>query len=130
MIGSPLGWLEINIPSIIIIALILLLFLSVIQKDTEKINVSWKLRGFSICVFGGISLLIVAALYLDWTSLGSGVVEGVQGRYFAPMLPLIVLIFNNSNFVLKRSIDYYIMLFTVYLNCMVVFYVTLFALSC
>jgi hypothetical protein len=36
--------------------------------------------------------LIFAALYLGWTPVGAPVVEGVQGRYFLPLLAALVLV--------------------------------------
>lgn len=35
---------------------------------------------------------IFAGLYLTWTPVGHAIVDGVQGRYFLPMLPLLVFL--------------------------------------
>lgn len=36
--------------------------------------------------------MIFAALYVSWTPVGQRIVEGVQGRYFLPLLPLLALL--------------------------------------
>jgi uncharacterized membrane protein len=36
--------------------------------------------------------MIFAALYVSWTPVGHRIVEGVQGRYFLPRLPLLALL--------------------------------------
>ncbi|WP_028232210.1 DUF2142 domain-containing protein [Paraburkholderia mimosarum] len=36
--------------------------------------------------------LIFAALYVSWTPVGQRIVDGVQGRYFLPLLPLLALL--------------------------------------
>lgn len=34
------------------------------------------------------AMLIMTAMYVTWTPAGSGTIQGVQGRYFIPILPL------------------------------------------
>ena len=36
--------------------------------------------------------MIFAALYVSWTPVGQRVIEGVQGRYFLPLLPMLALL--------------------------------------
>jgi len=37
------------------------------------------------------AVLIFATLYADWTPVGAPVVQGVQGRYFLPLVPVLIL---------------------------------------
>jgi Predicted membrane protein (DUF2142) len=39
----------------------------------------------------GSVLLIYLTLYMTWTPVGAVLVEGVQGRYFLPLLPILIL---------------------------------------
>jgi uncharacterized membrane protein len=41
---------------------------------------------------------IIFSLYAAWTPVGASRVEGVQGRYFIPLLPLLFLAFANRRF--------------------------------
>lgn len=47
---------------------------------------------------------IILALYLSWTAVGADHIEGVQGRYFLPLILLLpvgiqILYMNNKNIV-------------------------------
>lgn len=55
---------------------------------SEKMNTKSKI--FNIFVLCMIWVLVATALYLSWTPVGSQVIKGVQGRYFLPMLLLIL----------------------------------------
>jgi hypothetical protein len=39
----------------------------------------------------GSVLLIYLTLYMTWTPVGAVLIEGVQGRYFLPLLPILIL---------------------------------------
>ena len=45
------------------------------------------------------------AMLLSWTSRDSQIIEGIQGRYFLPILPLFLLLLKNETVVLKRDIS-------------------------
>ena len=40
----------------------------------------------------GVTGAMFGAQYLSWTPVGGGVVEGMQGRYLLPLLPLLILV--------------------------------------
>ena len=42
-------------------------------------------------LFGASAVLILTALYLHFTVVGAGVIEGVQGRYFCPLSALLAV---------------------------------------
>ncbi len=41
-------------------------------------------------LFGGVTLLILTMMYVGWTGVGAGVIDGFQGRYWLPLLPLVL----------------------------------------
>ena len=49
-------------------------------------------------------------LCIDHTSTSSMHIQGVQGRYFIPILPLVMLAVRNNTLVLKKDIDRYLVL--------------------
>lgn len=51
----------------------------------------------------GIYFTTFFALYLSWTPVGASNIEGVQGRYFIPMLGLVALMFTSSDRVVKKD---------------------------
>ncbi len=44
----------------------------------------------------GIIGLIFTSLYVQWTTCGSDSIAGIQGRYFIPILPLVVLLVGSQ----------------------------------
>ncbi|SAK89714.1 hypothetical protein AWB82_06292 [Caballeronia glebae] len=48
-------------------------------------------RGAAVAAFAASAAMIFGSLYLTWTPVGNAVVEGVQGRYFLALAPLLAL---------------------------------------
>ena len=88
MAGARLGWLNIEIPYVFIVAIAFLFYLS-IQTGTEKkekasLSVFAKVWICLLCL--GSVMLTFLAMALDWTPLSYDYIMGVQGRYFLPLL--------------------------------------------
>jgi len=123
-IGSNLSGLTLGIPSWIIygyIAIILFATLKNINQEDEIPSNHVKLICIAICfmvLFG-----VMLSMFLGWTSDTSGVILGVQGRYFIPIIPLLSLIFNNDTLVLRKNIDKILIFMSVFLNSTVIYYI-------
>ncbi|MGF3025250.1 DUF2142 domain-containing protein [Methylobacterium aquaticum] len=56
---------------------------------------SGRLRGRDLALLGGAALLtawlVVLSQYLSWTSVGEPRIDGPQGRYLLPLIPMLVL---------------------------------------
>ena len=106
MIGGILGWLCIYVPKYVIgIYLILLLASCFIEENKFELNIKQKIWGLFISV--GSALLIMTGTYITWTSVGNDVVEGVQGRYFIPILFLALLcLCQKENYIKIKNIQY------------------------
>lgn len=90
MISGPLGWLEMNVPALQLSGFLMMLFYSLFSVEKK----SKMDRNVKICsgVFSMLMILIVIlALQISWTPDNSLIVVGVQGRYFLPILPMILL---------------------------------------
>lgn len=96
MIGKELGWRDIVIPSLVMIIFIGMLILSPFLEKNEELlkNINKLLILF---VFLATYFLVIMALYIAWTPVGSDNVAGMQGRYLIPIiiLPLICLCKKN-----------------------------------
>lgn len=81
---------------IISIALIMSLFINEEEKQLELNNLRKIWTGLIIL---GTGILIVTAIYIQWTSLfeiGKDVIEGIQGRYFIPVVSILIFIINKT----------------------------------
>lgn len=108
MWGNQLGSLQVYIPTFVITSFVLVLFTAGVCTTREE-RVIYEPDAKFRLVNLGLSLLmflgILAALWIGWTPVTYGVIEGVQGRYFLPFLPMIFLSMRNKTFLLQKNID-------------------------
>lgn len=88
MIGGSLGWFQINIPGDLTMFSVILLVIAILEY--EKYSIKKLHRMLLVVIFAGIAGLIMATMLLGWTPLSYSTIEGVQGRYFLPVLPLLL----------------------------------------
>ena len=79
-----------------------------IKKSDEKYVLLPGQRLWIFLVIAGIASLACLALLFDWTPVKSNYVYGVQGRYFLPMLPLLMMLCKNKQIEMKASMAKYI----------------------
>ena len=116
MVGSLMGWLNIEISRVVIIMFVILLALSPFLEENEIKN-NRKEKIWNLIIFFGTYILIVLAAYLSWTTVGADKVMGVQGRYFLPIiiLPLISLC-DKDRYVKFKNIKYILPIICIGLN--------------
>ena len=102
--GRNLGLLNIDVGRFYpICALFFSIYLSLTNRFKEKKNtLSEKIMYLLVPL--GIICLIFTSLYIQWTPVSKEIVDGVQGRYFIPLLLFIPLILMRTN----KSIDKFI----------------------
>jgi uncharacterized membrane protein len=88
------GWLEIRLPLWIIVPYGLLL-LAVPFVERPAFCLSRRQRLLAASLFALLVAIIFTVQYLQWTVVGKMTIDGVQGRYFIPVAPLLLLLFNN-----------------------------------
>ena len=114
MLGCRLTWKDlIYLPWMFAIAFFILLLLASAKTERDVLLFDWKEKVWMGCICAAVIGATLLALLLDFTPLGRDHIDGVQGRYFIPILPLIIFMFRSRVVVLKRNIDnYLVMLFT------------------
>ena len=86
MVGR-LGWLDVRIPRVLTAAELLVLLLATLCGSTAVRPV---MRFTATLAFGGGVAAVFISQYLVWTPVCSAALEGVQGRYFIPLIPLAI----------------------------------------
>lgn len=72
-----------------------------------------------IAVLAFLSIvLVLTSMLLGWTPKGFTYIAGIQGRYFLPILPLVLLMLYGDNLTVKRDYSRG----TYYLECFVSIY--------
>lgn len=109
MLTSPLGWVEIKVPEIVFFICVILLLLS-IWSENRNIQIHFQEKCIYGLIAGGIFLLVLLAMLLDYTYIGSEIILGVQGRYFLPILPIIMIMLQTKKIELHGKINNYLIL--------------------
>lgn len=88
------------------------------EISINNVLVKWYDRIIIILAAGASFFGIYLAMYINWTPLiygvGAPIIEGVQGRYFLPILPTFFLVFGNTwiarnkylNFAAQKCTEY------------------------
>lgn len=92
------GWFTTPMPdfiySLFVIGLIIAIFRD--MQDTKKFSFQ------QIMIFSGVFILYVFAtiisMYILWTPYMSNIAQGVQGRYFIPVFPLVLYVLASPSF--------------------------------
>ncbi|ANF98438.1 DUF2142 domain-containing protein [Paenibacillus bovis] len=96
-----LGWLDTNFPPIFIYMYCLLILVFAILDSNRNITITVKHKLITLATFVISVVLIETGLYLTWTSIpeiggvGYPTVSGVQGRYFIPVVILLLTVLYN-----------------------------------
>ena len=107
MVGSSLGWFqaEIEMPTFMAVALILLLVMSMIRTDDDKAVLPTPVRVAGVAIFFVGSIAAMASMLLGWTFNTEQLIMGVQGRYFLPYLPLLLLGLRPAHAFIKANMN-------------------------
>ena len=99
VIVSPLeiSWLY-------IMAVIVIVLLSVVQREGEPLQYKGLPKWWGLLIaLAACGLSVLACI--TWTPINYTTIFGIQGRYFYPVLPLIVMFFTNENITVKKDMD-------------------------
>lgn len=89
------GHIGMTTQGIMTIAIIVFLIITDNREKRSELKL-WQ-RGLVLLMIFGSASLIFTALYLSFTPVGNAGINGVQGRYFIPvLLPLYLIISNNK----------------------------------
>ncbi|MFD1107655.1 DUF2142 domain-containing protein [Sphingobium olei] len=83
------GWNAILLPLLAYPLAMLMLAAAVANGSTARFG--WRQRLWWLAVAAGIALLIETAMYLTGSPLAADYIQGTQGRYFLPILPLVLI---------------------------------------
>lgn len=107
MLGTRLGELivvDLSAGWVWTIAIIALLYLSVVPKEGEELLHRGIRKLWGALIFLGVVAAAALACVM-WTPINYTHVFGIQGRYFLPALPLLLAAFENRLLVLQKRID-------------------------
>lgn len=122
-IGRTLSGVSLVLPLTFVHFLTGILLVSAFRK--EKFVLSLPVKGYFFFACVCIGLLAMAGMMITWTRPGDEYIQGMQGRYFSPLLPYFFTIFNNKKLTIPAKFDKYI----IFAQLLVLFEVIMYVLS-
>ncbi len=106
MIGV-FSWISYKLPLTFVLLAYFLLVVAFLHrdKDFEEVPELRKLSAIYTMVFAIALVSVAGALYILWTPVGASQVSGIQGRYFIPILPLLIPCFALLGRVVRVVFD-------------------------
>lgn len=76
---------------------LILIFLTAYICINDELKNRFKLKEIIVIllIILGVVALMFTSLYVQWTRYSSDIIEGVQGRYFLPIISLVFLLIGN-----------------------------------
>ena len=91
MIGTDLGWIEIQIPDVVIWIFLALAVLGAFREKVSDALLKKRDRIMFIFIFLIAALGTALIMYVSWTPFGSWDIIGIQGRYFLAGFPMLLI---------------------------------------
>lgn len=96
-----LGWLDTDLPSSLLISYSHILVVIALIDSRPNVIILFRDKWKIVFVLLASIFLIYLLTYLAWTPVGKEAIEGIQGRYFIPIAPLLFLLFYNAKLTLN-----------------------------
>lgn len=122
-VGRVLSGESLLLPLTISHLLTAIVLASSIRKEDYYLKLPVKIYNVLSCI--AIGFLTVFAMMVTWTRVGDEYVQGMQGRYFSPLLMYFLPVFNNKYISIPKKFDKYI----AFIQLMVIFEVIIYVLS-
>lgn len=97
-----------------------ILVLSAQNIEGREIYLPHGFRVMLIGICAAVVLTFMITMFLTWISTQDKIIVGVQGRYFTPIIPLLLVALNNRTLVLKKDLSKPLTMLSVLLSARVV----------
>lgn len=119
VIGGQLGWLQANTtaPFFVVIPFLITLLAAFQMKDGDELEVpvAHRIWFFLLACAGWIGVMM--SMYFGWTFTSEVLIQGIQGRYLLPLVPLICISLRTRVVQFSLSTNNVIPLAMLFLNC-------------
>lgn len=120
MFGSYMGWLEVHVSVVFLLPYAIILVLAAMRKESEVQQIGVGTKIYMWLIYIGICGLTAAAMLMFWTPNTSGVINGFQGRYLLPALPIALIACRTKRACVSDNSDRYIVLTAVYMQIFII----------
>ena len=125
MIGTQLSWFSIPLPWYIGLGFFVLLVFVCLPEKSELCYYGSRKNRFTILgICALVYLWFLIGMLLWWTKAGAPVIEGVQGRYFLPILPMLCIALRSARFTAADGMGAYLCFGATALSTLAFLYMT------
>ena len=110
------GWLNLPAPTWILLGVTLSLVVTVCSSDSRQLHLTAILRLVFLGLAAASLILTAVVVYLAWNRVGASRIEGWQGRYAIPILPLLATALANEWLRRARWLGYCALGFSIVAN--------------
>lgn len=105
MLGGLPGWLQANLgsPWFVLIGYIAVLLFVAQKSPDDDVDLASSVRIASIVAFFLMFIGISVSMAIGWTFNTEPTIQGVQGRYFLPLLPAFLLALRSSDVLVHKN---------------------------
>lgn len=105
MIGAYLGNVDqgLDVPYLLVVFFTFCLMVLALRKPGEELILVKGKRVWAFTVCGACVAAALGSMLLAWTPVSSKVINGVQGRYFLPFLPVFLMACKNDWLILTKD---------------------------
>ncbi len=103
LFGGHMGWLNLSISYFAMLPIIIMVLLLSCNEGNEAglIKKKDKFVFAMVCIIS--VLFICTGMFYSWTPISSFAIEGVQGRYFLPIMPMFLFLIYSSKGIIVTS---------------------------
>ena len=126
IIGFSLCYFDVNLSMVYVLMYLVLIAVLMVVDSDKRIGFNEKILTFIIVM--ATLALICTSLYVQWTALAAEIIDGIQGRYFIPLLLPLALLVNVKDLNLKdckNKLNYVVcnlIIFISIYSCMVIYF--------
>lgn len=92
-----LGWMDTPIPDSLFMAFLFLIIINFFLEDNQQLFLKLKDKLILFLILILSVLLLSSMIYITASEPYSYLIVGLQGRYFIPLIPILVLVFTGNN---------------------------------
>lgn len=107
MIGAYLGHVDVvlDVPYLVVILFTACLLGLTFRKPGDTLRLTGGRRVWIWILCAACAGATMFSMLLAWTPVSSKIINGVQGRYFLPFLPILLMTWKNDIVVLTKNAD-------------------------
>lgn len=103
MLGFSLGWFqgEIGMPAFFMLPYLGMSILCCFESEDDDAQLPWHSAACFVVVFVLVALGVMLSMWIGWTFDTEATIDGVQGRYFLPALPILLFALRSHRLTFK-----------------------------